>query len=217
MGYSAAGQYLPVVAKLVLEGTLPLTLRGIAMGNGLIDPLTQIPTWGEFLHENKLINATTLARFNRQYRFGCERALLQGNWSAANDECWALSSYCPTPDNLNIHGALHSHDIIDCPGNNDLFCLLAVLIRPLLMGSSDNAIRWQPAGVPELLSQRCHKTHTTRGKRFFRLELLQLNRLSAVQPGSCAIVSLDTGDEMGRTSCAGGRTAAPLDACEYTY
>jgi carboxypeptidase C (cathepsin A) len=36
MGYSAAGQYLPVVAKLVLEGNLPLTLRGIAMGNGLI-------------------------------------------------------------------------------------------------------------------------------------------------------------------------------------
>eukprot|EP01043_Picozoa_sp_COSAG02_P008814 COSAG02_NODE_288_length_25612_cov_29.808529_14_plen_287_part_00 len=115
MGYSAAGQYLPIVAKHILEGALPLTLRGIAMGNGLIDPLTQIPTWGEFLHENKLINATTLARFNRQYRFGCQRALLQGNWSAANDECWTLSSYCPTPDNLNIHGALHSHDIFELP------------------------------------------------------------------------------------------------------
>ena len=134
MGYSAAGQYLPVVAKLVLEGTLPLTLRGIAMGNGLIDPLTQIPTWGEFLHENKLINATTLARFNRQYKFGCERALLQGNWSAANDECWALSSYCPTPDNLNIHGALHSHDIVDLPCQRIVEnSVLAGLIQRLLI------------------------------------------------------------------------------------
>ena len=68
MGYSAAGQYLPVVAKMIIEGDLPLNLRGLALGNGLIDPLRQIPTWGEFLRDNKLINSSTLMRFNRQYK-----------------------------------------------------------------------------------------------------------------------------------------------------
>eukprot|EP01047_Picozoa_sp_COSAG01_P015066 COSAG01_NODE_747_length_13858_cov_8.394869_12_plen_264_part_00 len=60
MGYSAAGQYLPVVAAKVLQGGLGafVKLRGIALGNGLIDPPAQIPTWGPYLYENGLINAS---------------------------------------------------------------------------------------------------------------------------------------------------------------
>jgi hypothetical protein len=103
MGYSAAGQYLPVVAAKVLQGALSeyVTLRGIALGNGLIDPLTQIPTWGPYLFENKLINSSALAAFDAEYKSACEPALLSRNWSAAN-ACWDLSRYCPVPDNLNI-------------------------------------------------------------------------------------------------------------------
>ena len=104
MGYSACGQYLPVVAVNVLEGNLPVRLRGIAMGNGLIDPLTQIPTWGPYLYANKLMNKSTLALFDEEYRQHCEPALLKGDWQAAADSCWNLSnsSFCTVPDSLNI-------------------------------------------------------------------------------------------------------------------
>jgi hypothetical protein len=71
------------------------------LGNGLIDPLTQIPTWGPYLFENKLINSSALAAFDAEYKSACEPALLSQNWSAAN-ACWDLSRYCPVPDNLNI-------------------------------------------------------------------------------------------------------------------
>ena len=40
-------------------------------------------------------------RFNRQYKSGCEPALLQGT-GAVPTRCWSFL-YCPTLNNLNIH------------------------------------------------------------------------------------------------------------------
>ena len=58
---------------------------------------------------------------------------------------------------------------------------------------SYKTVRWEPAGVPELFPKRCHQTRATRGERVFCLELLQLNRLSAVPARPCSFVPLGDG------------------------
>jgi hypothetical protein len=181
MGYSAAGQYLPVVAAKVLQGALSeyVTLRGIALGNGLIDPLTQIPTWGPYLFENKLINSSALAAFDAEYKSACEPALLSRNWSAAN-ACWDLSRYCPVPDNLNIR----SKTVGKTASFFEFSLCLSRACRYIYMNGSNMpfsaGVRQQPARISHILPDRGGQASTARGGRAEQLDLLQLQCVPTV-------------------------------------
>lgn len=48
-GESYAGQYIPYIAKAILESSrIPTQLKGLMIGNGWIDPYNQYPAYLEF-------------------------------------------------------------------------------------------------------------------------------------------------------------------------
>ena len=58
-GESYAGHYIPSIAchfvKEIPAGSLGLNFKGIAIGNGWVDPYIQYPQYAEFAYENKLV------------------------------------------------------------------------------------------------------------------------------------------------------------------
>mmetsp|Transcript_130444 Transcript_130444/g.194178 ORF Transcript_130444/g.194178 Transcript_130444/m.194178 type:complete len:98 (-) Transcript_130444:672-965(-) len=55
-GESYAGHYIPAAAYYFLfNTTLSVNLKGIAIGNGLVDPYNQYPAYADFAYENKLV------------------------------------------------------------------------------------------------------------------------------------------------------------------
>jgi len=57
-GESYAGHYIPAVAyEFVTKGSdIKGNFKGIAIGNGWVDPKVQYPQYAEFAHENKLVS-----------------------------------------------------------------------------------------------------------------------------------------------------------------
>ncbi|TNV78766.1 hypothetical protein FGO68_gene3564 [Halteria grandinella] len=59
-GESYAGHYIPALAyhftKEIAPGSLNLNFKGIAIGNGWVDPVVQYPQYAEFAKQNNLVN-----------------------------------------------------------------------------------------------------------------------------------------------------------------
>jgi len=59
-GESYAGHYIPAIAYHFVEevpaGALGLNFKGIAIGNGWVDPYEQYPQYAEFAYENQLVD-----------------------------------------------------------------------------------------------------------------------------------------------------------------
>lgn len=59
-GESYAGQYIPYIADAILNADLPkMHLKGLAIGNGWVDPLNQYPAYAEFAYQKGLIKKGT--------------------------------------------------------------------------------------------------------------------------------------------------------------
>jgi len=56
-GESYAGHYIPAIAYHLSHNVtdLPLNFKGVAIGNGWVDPYVQYPQYAEFAFENNLI------------------------------------------------------------------------------------------------------------------------------------------------------------------
>ncbi|EJD53656.1 alpha/beta-hydrolase [Auricularia subglabra TFB-10046 SS5] len=54
-GESFAGQFIPYFADAILNSNLAIPLKGIAIGNGWIDPITQYPAYVDFAVAKKLV------------------------------------------------------------------------------------------------------------------------------------------------------------------
>lgn len=56
-GESYAGHYIPAIAYYLSHNVtdLGLNFKGVAIGNGWVDPYVQYPQYAEFAYENKLI------------------------------------------------------------------------------------------------------------------------------------------------------------------
>jgi cathepsin A (carboxypeptidase C) len=58
-GESYAGHYIPAIAYYLTHNTtVGLNFKGIAIGNGWVDPYVQYPQYAEFAYENNLIGST---------------------------------------------------------------------------------------------------------------------------------------------------------------
>ncbi|CAF1275110.1 unnamed protein product [Adineta steineri] len=75
-GESFAGQYIPYIAKAILEQRSALKLCGLLIGNGLIDPVTMYKSYLPFAVANNLVveNSELYDRINIQVK-QCEQAL----------------------------------------------------------------------------------------------------------------------------------------------
>lgn len=57
-GESYAGHYIPAISHNFMfknKGGLKVNFKGMAIGNGLVDPYNQYPAYDTFAKENKLI------------------------------------------------------------------------------------------------------------------------------------------------------------------
>ncbi|CAF4061257.1 unnamed protein product [Adineta steineri] len=75
-GQSYAGQYIPYIAKAILEQRSTLKLRGLLIGNGWIDPVTIYKSYLPFAVANNLVieNSELYDHINIQVK-QCEQAL----------------------------------------------------------------------------------------------------------------------------------------------
>jgi len=76
-GESFAGHYIPVIASYFFAQKNPeINVRGIAIGNGWVDPLNQYPAYPKYAYQNNLIDEETYKDLSAQTE-DCTRAILE--------------------------------------------------------------------------------------------------------------------------------------------
>jgi len=91
LGESYAGHYVPAISYRIQKGNhnkegLQLNLKGLAIGNGWVDPYEQYPAYVEFAYSNNLINyAEYLA--DKALIATCLASLDTGVWPVAFLDC----------------------------------------------------------------------------------------------------------------------------------
>jgi len=90
-GESYAGHYIPSIAYYLMNnGTdLDLNFKGVAIGNGWVDPYVQYPQYAEFAHENKLIGNAEYYLLKGGFKV-CQGLVATGIWLPAMDFCSIL-------------------------------------------------------------------------------------------------------------------------------
>jgi serine carboxypeptidase-like clade 4 len=88
-GESYAGHYIPAIAhnfRFKNKDKLKFNFKGMAIGNGLVDPLVQYPQYDVFALENKLISKTTGVILKGAFA-ACAALIKTGIWPIALEEC----------------------------------------------------------------------------------------------------------------------------------
>jgi len=92
-GESYAGHYIPAVGKRIVIGNkkikspyVDIDLKGLAIGNGWVDPKIQYGYYADLLNEKGLLDAASTAAYDDTAYPACE-ALIDVNWFLALEEC----------------------------------------------------------------------------------------------------------------------------------
>jgi cathepsin A (carboxypeptidase C) len=90
-GESYAGHYIPAIAHYFMFNTtdLGVNLKGIAIGNGLVDPYSQYPEYATFAYENDLIGSVAYKALKTGFE-GCDALIKSGIEAAALEACELL-------------------------------------------------------------------------------------------------------------------------------
>ncbi|CAH1790152.1 unnamed protein product [Owenia fusiformis] len=84
-GESYAGKYVPAIAYRIYKETqpkVPINLKGMAIGDGLCDPETMLPQYGDFMFNTGLLDENQRDYFNKQTALGVQY-IKQGKWVSA--------------------------------------------------------------------------------------------------------------------------------------
>ena len=87
-GESYAGHYVPAIGWKIVDANArgegpTLNLQGIAIGNGLVEPLTQYGAYADFMAANDMVDAQTQATVNTAYKDACAPAITACQASSA--------------------------------------------------------------------------------------------------------------------------------------
>jgi len=96
-GESYGGRYVPTMAYMILSENAnpssplwtPVNLKGISIGNGVVDPIYQYPVQGLFAYKNNLINESSYAQIS-PLENQCFNAIQNEQWSKADDSCGSI-------------------------------------------------------------------------------------------------------------------------------
>ena len=108
VGESFAGHYIPAVSARILAGNSNpgatiIRLRGIAIGNGWIDPYLQYPDYVPFALENQLIDSSTAKSLNTTARH-CQSLINDKLYTLANIECSSIMArVLSEAGNINLY------------------------------------------------------------------------------------------------------------------
>jgi len=88
-GESYAGHYIPAISHNYFfknKDKLKINFKGMAIGNGLVNPVLQYPAYDVFALENKLISSTTGVILKGAFA-ACAALIKTGIWPVALEEC----------------------------------------------------------------------------------------------------------------------------------
>jgi serine carboxypeptidase-like clade 4 len=108
-GESYAGHYIPAITAHILEmnekGGYPrINLQAIAIGDGLIDPVSMAKSWGPFLYAHNLISSNDLAQAQEQFYGSCLPDIANGDYSEAFYDCnQVLQIALSAAGNVNVY------------------------------------------------------------------------------------------------------------------
>lgn len=90
-GESYAGHYIPAIAYYLINNStkLPINFKGIAIGNGWVDPYLQYPQYAEFAKENGLVNETQYEYLKSGFKT-CQKMINESSWFEALEFCQLL-------------------------------------------------------------------------------------------------------------------------------
>lgn len=89
-GESYAGHYIPSVAHSLLENPLPgIQLKGIAIGNGWVDPISQYPAYATFARETNMVGDIGY-QLAKQALEECTSLIERQMWPVALVQCNAV-------------------------------------------------------------------------------------------------------------------------------
>jgi len=91
LGESYAGHYVPAISYRIQQGNhnnegLHINFKGLAIGNGWVDPYEQYPAYVEFAYSNSLINYAEYIA-DKALIATCLAALDSGVWPVAFLDC----------------------------------------------------------------------------------------------------------------------------------
>ena len=91
-GESYAGHYIPAIADFIVKNSdEDIKLKGVAIGNGWVDPYEQYPAYIEFSYENKLISSLQYYALKAAMKV-CRGLIKTGIWPVAFYECQLSST-----------------------------------------------------------------------------------------------------------------------------
>jgi len=88
-GESYAGHYIPAIShnfQFKHKDDLKINFKGLAIGNGLVDPYNQYPAYDTFAYENKLIGFAAHEILSGAFK-GCQVLIESGVWPVAIEVC----------------------------------------------------------------------------------------------------------------------------------
>jgi len=93
-GESYAGHYIPAFGARIVSGNQDLqpgdvliNLKGLAIGNGWVDPETQYGAYADLLVQKNLLDEASQLLYNYTLYPGCKVLIESGAWPAAIEEC----------------------------------------------------------------------------------------------------------------------------------
>ena len=103
-GESYAGHYIPVIASYIIAQQNPdLNVKGIAIGNGWVDPVHQYPSHAVFALQNNLIDSDIFDSLTSEVEACMEDFKLQDYVDAASDCSLPYKSIVKNPKTFNIY------------------------------------------------------------------------------------------------------------------
>jgi len=87
-GESYAGHYIPAISYHFVKNVpdLGVNFKGMAIGNGWVDPYVQYPQYAEFAKENNLIGDKEYAILKEGFA-ECQKAIDNRNWLVSLEYC----------------------------------------------------------------------------------------------------------------------------------
>jgi len=151
-GESYAGHYIPAVAAYILDkngdGRFPvINLQGIAIGDGLVDPVSMAKSWGPFLYAHNLISSSALQQTQEQFYGACLPDITRGDYAEAFYDCNEVLQIA-----LSAAGDLNVYDIREPCSYPPLCYDLSAITRYLNLPSTRRKLgvgdrQWQPCSA----------------------------------------------------------------------
>ena len=112
IGESYAGHYVPAIGSFIvrLNTAYAKNLKGIAIGNGWVDPYIQYKAYAQYAYQNNLINKTVLDIATVMYDT-CKLLIDSGVWPIAFYECQLIEMLVLTSAEAHLGRTINPYDI----------------------------------------------------------------------------------------------------------